>query len=79
MTLTELNFFFSKQDFFDLTKEMISYAAGGSCSKKHFKSKKSSLETSGLNGGWLSPLLTHPARHLILSGPRIVIYKRRCL
>ena len=45
--LTELNFF-SKQDFFDLTKEMSSCAA--QLLKKYFKSKRSSLETSGLNG-----------------------------
>ena len=45
--LTELNFF-SRQDFFDLTKEMSSCAA--QLLKKYFKSKRSSLEISRLNG-----------------------------
>jgi len=45
--LTELNFC-SRQDLFDLTKEMSSCAA--QLLKKYFKSKRSSLEISGLNG-----------------------------
>ena len=45
--LTELNFF-SRQDLFDLTKEMSSCAA--QLLKKYFKSKRSSLEISRLNG-----------------------------
>ena len=45
--LTELNFF-SRQDFFDLTKEMSSCTV--QLLKNHFKSKRSSLEISRLNG-----------------------------
>ena len=45
--LTELNFC-SRQDLFDLTKEMSSCTV--QLLKKYFKSKRSSLETSGLNG-----------------------------
>ena len=56
--LTELNFF-SRQDLFDLTKEMSSCAA--QLLKKYFKSKKNPPWKHPASMGWLSPLLKRPA------------------
>ena len=66
--LTELNFL-SKQDFFDLTKEMSSCAA--QLLKKYFKTKKSSLETSDLNGVALTSAQQASCCRLIPDAPRL--------
>ena len=67
--LTELNFC-SRQDLFDLTKEMSSCTV--QLLKKHFKSKRSSLETSDLNGVALASAHTPSAT----PGPGRTLYNR---
>ena len=74
--LTELNFF-SKQDFFDLTKEMSSCAA--QLLKKYFKNKKARLEVSQPEDGLLSGSQRIIRRLIVAAANRLQSQKRHAL